>query len=124
VLGLASAPARRQTTALLSQCQYAPATAGSDPTDAVTVQVLSGRGARIWQLRRDALTKTDPTVLSVLGVGDEAFWVGDQRALFVTSRGVIFDVRVPGSGPTALANAKALAQKVVARIGSGGSNRQ
>lgn len=117
VLGGASAAPRTQRTALLSQCQYAPAGPNDDPTDAVTVQIFPSSGPLTWPLRRDTFKKTNPTVQAVAGVGDEAFWVGDQSALFVTSRGVIFDVRVPGSGATALANAKALAQKAVARLG-------
>ncbi|HZQ37974.1 MAG TPA: hypothetical protein VFD32_18745 [Dehalococcoidia bacterium] len=116
VLGGAAAGARRQRSALLDQCRYAPATPSADPTDAVTVQVFPGSGSAAWQLRRDTFRQTDRTVQPVAGVGDDAFWVGDQRALFVTSRGAIFDVRVP-SGPTALANAKALALKAAARLG-------
>jgi hypothetical protein len=117
VLGGPAGGPRTRRTALLSQCQYAPATPSADPDNTVTVQVFPSGGPTTWQLRRDTFRKTDPTVQAVVGVGDEAFWVGDQRALFVTSRGVIFAVRVPGGGPAALANAKALALKAVARLG-------
>ncbi len=116
VLAGPSGGPQRERTALLSQCQYATATPSGDAVNAVTVQVFPGSGPATWQLRRATFTKTDPTVQPVAGVGDEAFWVADQRALFVTSHGVIFDVRVPGSGPAALANAKALALKAVARL--------
>lgn len=116
VLGGASPGPHVRRTALLSQCQYALATAGDGPADAVTVQVFPGNGPLAWQLRRETFTKTNPTVQAVAGVGDAAFWVGDQSALFVTSRGAIFAVRVPGSGASALANAKALAIAAVGRL--------
>jgi len=117
VLGGASAGSRTQMTALLNQCQYAPAAPSADPTDAVTVQVFPGSDPLTWPLRRDTFKRTDPTVQTVTGVGDEAFWVGDQSALFVLRHGVVFDVRVPGSGAVALANARSLAQKAAGRVG-------
>ncbi|HLZ70587.1 MAG TPA: hypothetical protein VKV26_11870 [Dehalococcoidia bacterium] len=118
VLGGASTGPSMLHTALLSQCRYAPAAPGGAAGDAVTVQVFPGDGARTWPLRRDTFKQTDPTAQSVTAVGDEALWVGDQRALFVLRHGVVFAVRVPtsGSAAAALDSAKSLAQEAIIRV--------